>query len=66
MERFEKLVPAGERSRVIEDALAERVEEIEADRLRSQIKEGLAYMADVYAETAEEWKHVDAEGWPAE
>ena len=64
--RFEKLVPVGERSQTIGDLLARRVEEIEQDRLNAEIREGLAYMTEVYAETAVEWRSVDAEGWPAE
>jgi hypothetical protein len=64
--RFEELVPVGERSQTIEDLLARRVEEIEKGRLNAEIRDGLAYMSVVYAETANDFQGVDAEGWPAE
>jgi len=66
VDRFEELVPVGERSQTIGDLLAKRVEEIEAERLNNEIREGLAYMADVYAEIGSEWTSIDSEGWPAE
>jgi|GEM_PF-6704957 len=40
--------------------------ELETERLNEEIREGLAYMSDVYLETAREWQIVDAEDWPAE
>lgn len=64
--RFEKLVPAGERSQVVEDLLARRVQEIEMDRLNTEIREGLSYMSHVYADAAHEWRCVEAERWPSE
>lgn len=66
MERFESLIPAGQRSAIVEELMTKRVEELERERLRALIHEGLAYMADVYAETEKEWAGVEVEGWPAE
>ncbi|CAN5575356.1 hypothetical protein BH11ARM2_BH11ARM2_17240 [soil metagenome] len=63
VDRFESLVPAGQRSRVIGELMSRRVEEIEAEKLRELIHAGLADMADVYEETGGEWVEVDAEGW---
>lgn len=64
--RFEELVPAGERSQTIEELLARRVDEIESERLNAEIRDGLAYMSDVYSDTDREWRGVETEGWPAE
>jgi hypothetical protein len=63
--RFERLVPPGQRSQAVERLLLESVEEIERNRLREDIAEGLAAMADVNGETAKEWASTDADGWPA-
>lgn len=62
--RFEALVPAGQRSQLVDELLNKRMEEIEADRLRTLIHEGLRYMADVYVETGRDWASLDGEGWP--
>lgn len=62
--RFEDAVPKGARSQVLEELMAKRVAEVEATRLRERIVEGLADMADVYAETARQWAPLDAEAWP--
>ena len=62
VERFEELVPAGERSQTVAELLSKRVEEIEKECLITEIREGLAYMADVYAEIASEWRSVDVGG----
>jgi len=35
-------------------------------RLNADIRQGLAHTSEVYADTAREWRSVDAEGWPAE
>jgi hypothetical protein len=62
VERFEALVPFGERSKTLAALLAGRIAEIENERLSTEIREGLAYMADVYADIASEWRSVDADG----
>ncbi|MGV3617379.1 MAG: hypothetical protein ACO1SV_18800 [Fimbriimonas sp.] len=64
VERFEALVPPGQRSQMVEELLEQRLQEMEEAQLRKQIEEGLAYMADVYDETSQAWAHVDREGWP--
>ena len=63
--RFERLVPPGQRSQAVERLLLESVEEIERNRLREDIVEGLAAMADVNDGTAREWASTDTDGWPA-
>lgn len=62
--RFERLVPAGQRSQAVELALREKADEIEREALRRDIIEGLEYMADVNEETMREWAAVDLECWP--
>lgn len=64
--RFENLVPPGQRSSTVEELVTQRVEEIEAKKLRALIHEGLDYMADVYKEVKDDWSAVDSEGWPAQ
>jgi metal-responsive CopG/Arc/MetJ family transcriptional regulator len=62
VKRFEELVPIGERSKTVAELLAERVEQIKNERLNMEIREGLAYMADVYVEIASEWRSVGSDG----
>jgi hypothetical protein len=64
--RFESLVPAGQRSEVIEKLLLRELDEIRRERLRLAIVEGLADMADVSSEVAKDWSVTESEGWPKE
>lgn len=66
LDRFEELVPVGERSQAIEELLSKRVSEIERERLHREIREGLAYMSDVYDEISADWRSADYEEWPSE
>ena len=62
--RFEAIVPPGARSQTIEFLLKQCVEELERERLNQLIREGLEYMADVYADVEREWAGVETEAWP--
>ena len=62
---FDEMVPVGQLGQPISDQTARRVEESEKDRLLAEVREGLAYMTEVYADTARDWRSVDAEGWLA-
>lgn len=64
IQRFESLVPAGQRSQTVERLLRESIDEIHREALRRDIIEGLADMAEVYEETMRDWEPIDREGWP--
>ena len=64
IQRFESLVVPGQRSQTIEKLIRDSVDEIERERLRRDIIEGLEYMADVNEETMRAWASTDNDGWP--
>lgn len=64
LQRFEQMIPPGQRSQTVERLMKESVDEIEREALRRNIIEGLAYMADVNEETMREWASTENDGWP--
>jgi hypothetical protein len=65
-DQFESLVPAGQRSHVIEGLLQRELEEMRRQRLRDLVAQGLAEMADVNAELVNAWTDSETERWPTE
>jgi hypothetical protein len=65
IERFERVVPSGDRSHTIDRLLRQELQEIEKQRIRNSIIEAAEYMSDVYAETTAEWEKIGDETWPS-
>jgi len=64
-DRFESLIPSGQRSQVVEHLLQRELEEIHRRQLRDAITLGLADMAEVNAEVSSDWNVTETEGWPS-
>jgi len=63
VERFEKSLPAGDRSAFLARLIGEWLAEREREELRRQVVEGCREMADLYSEIDQEWGHVAEEIW---
>jgi hypothetical protein len=63
-DQFERLVPPGQRSQVVEGLLQKEMEQVRRQHLRDSIAVGLAEMADVNVETCYEWEATETEDWP--
>ncbi|MBI3979235.1 MAG: hypothetical protein HY331_13715 [Chloroflexi bacterium] len=63
--RLRRLLPPRSLNRFINEAVAEKVAELERQRIEQAMKEGYLATQDERVEVDRDWQVVDVEGWPA-
>jgi metal-responsive CopG/Arc/MetJ family transcriptional regulator len=63
--RLRRVVPPRGLNRFVNDALAERVADLERRRIAEDMKVGYLTTREERDELADDWRAVDTEGWPA-
>ncbi|MGF1542655.1 MAG: ribbon-helix-helix domain-containing protein [Pleurocapsa sp.] len=63
IELLERIVPKGDRSRFINDALKYYIAEVEKKKLREQLKQGAIQRAERDLSLAETWFNLEEEAW---
>lgn len=63
--RVRSLVPPRRLNRFINEALSEKVEALERERIEAAMKEGYLSVRQNRAELNMEWAVLDTEGWPS-
>ena len=64
MERARRLVPARGFSRLVNEALAARIDALERERVEALMREGYLATREDRRELARDWEVVDLEDWP--
>jgi hypothetical protein len=64
MERARRLIPARGFSRLVNEALAARVDALERERVEAAMREGYLATRDDRRDLNQDWEIVDVEGWP--
>lgn len=64
LSRLRSLVPPRKMNRFIVQAVAEKVDAVERERLEQELKQGYLASAEEDAEVAEDWKAIETEAWP--
>lgn len=64
LSRVRSLIPPRKMNRFIVQAVAEKVDAVERERLEQELKQGYLASAEEDAEVAEDWKAIETEGWP--
>jgi hypothetical protein len=62
--RLRQYVPGRGLNRFINEAVAEKIEALEKQRLMREMREGYLATRDDRAELNQDWDAVDTEGWP--
>jgi predicted transcriptional regulator len=62
--RLKQLVAPRKLNRFINDALAEKAEQLEEEQLQAELREGYLATRDEREEVARDWSALDVEGWP--
>jgi len=63
--RLRRLVAGRKLNRFVNDTLAEKVEQLETERLDAEMKAGYLAVREERAELATDWAAVDLEHWPS-
>ena len=63
-ERVRRFVPPRRFNRFVSEALTEKVESLEQQRLEEELREGYRAVRKDRASLNEDWEAVDTEGWP--
>lgn len=63
--KFEQIVLAGERSKIVATLIQDWMAEKRRQELREAVIEGCREMTEVYRDMAAEWNPVDEEAWRA-
>jgi hypothetical protein len=63
--RVRQIVPPRGLSRFINETLAEKLDELERERIEQAMKEGYLATREDRAELNADWGIMDTEGWPA-
>lgn len=62
--RAQRLVPRRGLSQLLNDLLAERLEQMEREALKARMREGYIATREDRAELNADWGQLDNEGWP--
>ena len=65
MARVRRLVPPRGFSQFVNEALAARAENLERERVETEMREGYLATRDDRQELNRDWGPIDGEGWPA-
>lgn len=63
--RLRRLIPRRELNRFINQAIEDKIDEIERKQLEGAMKEGYRATRRDREELSRDWEVVDTEGWPA-
>jgi metal-responsive CopG/Arc/MetJ family transcriptional regulator len=63
--RLRRLVADRKMNRFINEALAEKLEQVEAEQLEAEMRAGYVAVAEERRELAADWATVDVEDWPS-
>ncbi|MCW5941750.1 MAG: hypothetical protein KIS66_05935 [Fimbriimonadaceae bacterium] len=63
VQEFESAVPSGDRSRVLEELIARKLEEDRLAKLRADIVAMCEDMAEIWTEESEAWNPIEDEVW---
>jgi predicted transcriptional regulator len=65
-QRLKELVPPRKLNRFINEAVADKAEQLEEERLNALLREGYLATRDEDPELIADWSTLDVEGWPEE